>query len=401
MQFDRTEGQRQPIWFLLLLGLAIAGGAVAYVPFLTVLLPVRIIDLTGSDDVSALSYVTLAGAVMASMANILFGWLSDKTRTRRAWILAGLVLSGAMLVSIPKVGGLGQLIMLVMVWQVGLNMMLGPLTAWAGDCVPDSQKGLLGGLFALAPALGALSGVFVTWPGLAEPDARLWFVVALVSVLVLPALIAGDDRASPQLMVSQNNARADRAVDPLKSRTVVVRMWFARLLVQVAEAALFAFLLFWLRSLSPDFGENTAANIFSLAVCIAVPTALVAGKWSDRSRRPFLPLTIGAAVSAAGLLVMALAQSIGVAIAGYVIFGVASMTFLSLHSGQTLRVLPRPEHRGRDLGVFNLTNTMPSMIIPALVVMLVPELGFSTLFIVLAVLAGLASLLIATFTRAI
>lgn len=400
MTADEAHTQRQPLWFLLLLALAVAGGAVAYMPFLTVLLPGRINALMGSDDVAALSYATFAGAIIASLANILFGWLSDLTGGRRGWIVAGLFLSGAMLIAIGWAETLGELIAFLMVWQLGLNMMLGPLSAWAGDCVPDRQKGLLGGLFALAPALGALSGAFVTIPGLADAQGRLWLVAIIVAALILPVLVVGKGKALPHL-VRPRLTEDESSDDAFKSRSVVVRMWIARLLVQISEAALFAFLLFWLRSLSPDFSENTAANLFSLAVCIAVPVALVAGRWSDKARRPLLPLALAAATSALGLLTMAFAQSIPIAITGYVLFGIASMTFLSLHSSQTLRVLPRPQHRGRDLGLFNLTNTVPSLIIPGLAISLVPGLGFSVLFIVLAVLAMLASVLIAALSRPI
>lgn len=400
MTADEVHTQRQPLWFLFLLALAVAGGAVAYMPFLTVLLPGRINALMGTDDVAALSYATFAGAIVASLANILFGWLSDLSGGRRGWIVAGLFLSGAMLIAIGWAETLGELIAFLMVWQLGLNMMLGPLSAWAGDCVPDCQKGLLGGLFALAPALGALSGAFVTIPGLADAQGRLWLVAIIVAVLVLPVVIVGKGRYLPHLVRPRLNDD-EASDDAFKSRSVVVRMWIARLLVQISEAALFAFLLFWLRSLSPDFSENTAANLFSLAVCIAVPVALVAGRWSDKARRPLLPLALAAATSALGLLTMAFAQSIPIAITGYVLFGIASMIFLSLHSSQTLRVLPRPQHRGRDLGLFNLTNTVPSLIIPGLVISLVPGLGFSVLFIVLAVLAMLASVLIAALSRPI
>lgn len=180
-----------------------------------------------------------------------------------------------------------------------------------------------------------------------------------------------------------------------KSRPAIARMWSARLLVQIAEAALFAFLLFWLRSLSPEIGENTVANLFSAVLCVAVPIALYAGRWSDTARRPMLPLAVCAGLSTAGLLAMAFATSVELAIAGYAFFGLASMTFLSLHNGQTLRVLPRPQNRGRDMGLFNLTNTVPSLIIPWMTLAMVPSFGFSGLFLVLAGLVALATVLLA------
>src|SRR3546814_20355748 len=56
---------------------------------------------------------------------------------------------------VPLAKDVWTLVGIIIAWQLTLNMMLGPLAAWAGDCVPDDQKGLLGGLLAFSPALGA------------------------------------------------------------------------------------------------------------------------------------------------------------------------------------------------------------------------------------------------------
>ncbi|NIQ41127.1 MAG: MFS transporter, partial [Pseudomonas stutzeri] len=87
-------------------------------PFLTVLLPVQINELTGSDDVEALSYATFAGAIVASFANIGFGWLSDRYGGRWPWIAGGLVLSSTLLIGIGQAQSVNVLIALIMAWQL-------------------------------------------------------------------------------------------------------------------------------------------------------------------------------------------------------------------------------------------------------------------------------------------
>ena len=389
---------RQPLWFLILFALAAGGGAIAYVPLLTVLLPLKISAMLGAEDVPALAQTTFSGAIVASLANIGFGMLSDRTRMRVPWVLAGLVISSALLIMIGRATSLSELIILVMAWQVGLNMMLGPLLAWAGDCVPDRQKGLLGGMLAIAPALGALAGSLVTFERIVAPDYRLVTVVALVAGLVLPVLVFGRGRERAGLMEPVERRDTDEAARA-QSRSTVSRMWLARFLVQISEAGLFAFLLFWLRSLVADFHENTAANIFSAVLVVSVPLSLVIGRWSDRQSRPIAPLVICAALASVGLVIMASAFGLPLAITGYVLFGISASIFLSLHTGQTLRVLPLPQHRGRDLGVFNLTNTIPSIVMPWLTLTLVPAFGFSALFVLFASLAALAAILLATIPR--
>ncbi len=378
---------------MLLYALAVAGGAAAYVPFLTILLPLKVTEMSGAQDVQLLAYIAFAGAIFASFANVAFGWLSDLTRNRRGWIVAGLAGSSVLLVLSREVDDPIALITLICAWQCMLNMMLAPLAAWAGDCVPDAQKGILGGLLSFSPAMGAMTGALVTIPGLAGADARLELVAVIVAILVLPVIVFGGARPMPQLTRPVDEAQtADRPF--LKTRSAVARMWIARLLIQTAEAALFAYLLFWFRSIDSAFKDNDTAILFGAVLLAGVPLALWLGRWSDLHQRPILPLLFGTMGIAFGLLIMAAAQDLSLAIAGYVVFGLASSVFLALHSSQTLRVLPKPQNRGRDLGMFNLTNTTPSLIMPWLTLALVPVFGFGALFIALAVLAVVAGLIL-------
>jgi MFS family permease len=122
--------------------------------------------------------------------------------------------------------------------------------------------------------------------------------------------------------------------------------------------------------------------------------ALAAGRWADRRGRPYVPLGVAAAAAALGLVAMAGATALPMAMAAFALFALASAAFLALHSAQTLRVLVRPERRGRDLGLFNLTNTIPSLIMPWLTLGMVPRFGFSGLFLLLAGLSLVGALLL-------
>ena len=398
------EPRLQSRRYLVLYALAAAGGSAAYAPLLTLFLPVYATDVWGGEGIVVLSYAAFTGAIAASLANIAFGWASDVTGMRRPWIVAGLILSGVLLTSLFRIESVPLFLAAIAAWQVALNMMLGPLFAWAGDCVPDEQKGTLGGLLAVAPATGALTGVLLTVPDLAAPQTRLVLNAILVAAMVLPVVVFGRPRAMPQLMAPMAQDEAPRplvAGDPAfpSDRAPVARMWLVRLLIQVAEAALFAFLLLWLRTLDAGVTDNRVAQLFTVVLFTCVPLALIVGRWSDSTQQPRLPLTIAAGGAAIGLAILTFAQDIAAGIAGYVVFAIMAGVFLSLHASQTLRVLPRPDTRGRDLGIFNLTNTVPSLIMPWLVLALIPVFGFQALFALLACFAALACILLATMRR--
>jgi MFS family permease len=351
-------------------------------------LPARVAELTGQEaGVDWLAWMALAGAFAASVGGILFGWLSDVTRNRRGWIAAGLLLVTGMLVSFAGLTRLSELIAAIVLWQLALNMVLGPLSAWAADMVPDDRKGLLGGLLAFAPGIGALAGAVVTQPGLATHAGRLWLVAGLVLLCILPLLLVRHPPAP--------SAAAVPPADRRWRRDGAVRMWLARFAVQIAEATLFAYLFFWLASLAPGVTENDSARLFTFAMLGSAPLALFLGRWSDRHNSPIMPLVACALVCALGLAGMALADSLALALASYALFGVSAAVFLALHSAQTLRILPRPDRRGRDLGLFNLANTVPSLVMPLLAMSLIPSVGYSGLFLLLTLLAGGAGVLLA------
>lgn len=389
---DGARG-RVPLALLLLYALAWSGGSIAYIPFLTILLPVRVESLAGTaGSVGWLAYLAFGGAIAASSGAILFGYLSDVTRRRKLWIALGLALSCLLLVGFSQAGTFPALLAVLVLWQLALNLMLAPLAAWAGDWVPDAQKGLLGGLLAFAPALGAFAGAVVTWPGLASADWRLVAVALMVCVCVLPVLML--------VRMPESTRSAAQGLGPegkhlhLFTDQLVRRMWLARLAIQVAEAALFAYLYLWFRGIDPAMTDSLAARVFTAVLVCSAPLALVIGHWSDRHGRPLLPLVACALVSALGLLGMALSSSLAAAVAAYALFGLASSVFLALHTSQTLRVLPREDRRGRDLGLFNLTNTVPSLVMPWLVLSLVPSFGFGAMFLLLAILALSAALML-------
>ena len=367
----------------MLFALANAGGVVAYVPLLTLIFPARIWDIAGPSAIHWLGAATFAGAIAASVGNVAFGWASDLVGTRRNWVTAGLVLTVASYVALLFAHSLVAIVAAIVVYQLSLNMMLAPLTAWAADTVPDHQKGLLGGWLAAGAPIGAFAGVAATSTGLDREWMQFLLVCALIVALVSPVLMLNRSAVPPPIKPGCR--------DPVRLRMDFVLLWLARLIVQISGAVLFSFLLFYFRSIPQPVAQSNVAIISATTLAIAFPTTILIGRLSDRwgPRKPFL---IGAIVAAAvGLLTMAAHQTTLTAILGYAIFEWSVAIFLALHAAYAMQVLPTPGRRGRDMGILNLTNTFPSLVAPLLAVWLVPGHGFPTLFVVLAALMAVAT----------
>lgn len=380
---------RQRNRFLLLYALANAGGVAAYLPLLTLLLPTRMAAAAGDMRIEWLAAATLAGAVTASLANIGFGWASDIWGGRRRWVSAGLVLTIVSYAVLSLATTPITIVAAIIFYQVALNMMLAPLAAWAADSVPDAQKGLLGGLLGAGHPVGALAGVMATLPFVHGQGLQLAMVCAIVAVLVLPLLAFGRPLAVEAEVVAPPPAqRAMRRVD-------LSLLWMARLLVQMAGSVLFAFVLYYFQSLpGRSASEAEVARLSSLTLIAAFPLALLLGRASDRigKRRPFL---FGVTVAMSlGLALMGIRPSFAAAVAGYALFGCGLAIFLALHAAYAMQLLLSPKRRGRDLGLFNLTNTLPAILSPLLAVGLAPTYGYDGLMLALASLVAVAAVLI-------
>lgn len=358
----------RPIWFLLVYALANAGGVIGFLPLLTLLLPMKIEAIAGDARISVLTTTVIAGAIAASLSNILFGWLSDRSvaagRGRRQWVAAGLVGTAVSYAAIAAATTPTTIVLAVVFFQAALNAMLGPLVAVMADEIPDEQKGLTSGLLSLA--YPAASGMLAAVVGLelASEGARFAIVVAVISSCMIPLVLT---RAHPLPIV----AEAGQTRETVKMhRLDLAAAWLARLLFQVSGVILQLYLLYYFESIVPELAPASLAtrvgHLLTVAFIVPLPIALLVGRVSDRldRRKPFL--LVAAMVAAAGLLGMALARDWTMGAFAFGCYAIGYGVFLPLQAAFSMQLLPDPQHRGRDLGILNLTNTLPSLLGPLL-----------------------------------
>ena len=379
--------KRQPLTLLFAYALAWAGGCVAYTPFLTVLLPQRLTVLAGSADVRWLALASTIGALTASLSNIFWGWLSDRLGCRLGLVALGLLAFAGANIAVARSSTAPILLIAIVAWQLSLNLFLAPLAAYAADWVPSTQTGSLGGLLAFGPGIAALSIL-----GVALVPSVLEFQLAFVVVATTAAAVPLFLMRKPELA---RIALARVANSVPSSKQILARLWFARLTVQVAEGLLFVFLYYALRQMSGgelSLGRYALTN--ATAQLCAIPVALIVGRQSDRSGRRKEPLLVMIALIALGLGTMASAQAWTQAVIGYVVFLIGSSCFLSLHSTFAMQQLSNPQHYGRDLGVFNLTNTLPALITPLLAAAVIGSAGYAGLLFGLMAVMTIPAILI-------
>ena len=140
-----------------------------------------------------LAAATLAGSLVALLANPIAGALSDRSRSRwgprRPWMLAGALLAGLSILVLPQAKGGIALLLLWCSAKLGLNACLAALNGAVADRVPDAQQGLLWGWVGLAQPLGLVLGVGLSTLLLPQLQLAAFCQSALVVVCCLPVLL--------------------------------------------------------------------------------------------------------------------------------------------------------------------------------------------------------------------
>jgi MFS family permease len=331
-----------------------------------VILQRRMDDLVGKANAgSGLALLTLLGAIVAILVQPTIGTISDYTVTRwgrrKPYILIGAVLDVVFLAGIATSNTYISVVAFVVLLQVSSNFAQGPFQGYVPDLVPAFQVGLASGLMGLMIVLGRIGGVAIASIGLFTGD----FVVATIGLGLLElataivTLITVDEgRVAPSregrswLQV----ATGAWGLDILKERSFV---WLlgSRLFVLMGTVTLTDLMFFYMsRSIGLSDAEIGTWIIVATAL-LAVATALTtfpAAKLSDRLGRKTM-VYFTCALGSAGMLGVALAPNIVVAIAFVIPVGVAAGAFLAVDWALMTDIVPKATS-GRYMGISNVVT---------------------------------------------
>jgi MFS family permease len=391
--------------FVALLSVATLGLWSGFFTPIQVLLPMQLDAIDPAAKITNLSLVTGAGALVAVIANPLFGAISDRTTSRfgrrNPWTLITALLGAAALLVLAQATTVAAVLVGWCVAQAFLNGMLATTTAMVPDQVPVAQRGTVSAWAGIPQVLGLVVGVgLVTAVATGVGDGYL-LVAAFLALAALPLVLVVRDQALPR---SHRPPFALGAflrgfwVNPRKHPDFGWA-WLTRFLVGLGNSLGTLYLLYFLQDAVhyPQPEDGVFVLILVYTACIMV-TALTGGFLSDRvgRRKPFV---IGATViMACGAIVLALFQTWEAALVAAAVMGLGYGTYLAVDQALITQVLPTSADRGKDLGVINIANSLPQVLGPALAGPVIAGLGgYPALYAITAVI----TLLGAVFVRPI
>ncbi|MES2902661.1 MAG: MFS transporter [Pseudomonadota bacterium] len=350
---------------------AFFGAHLSFIPLFALLLPRRVAAVAPDNAIVLLSLLLFAGGITASVVHIAAGRFSDRWLRRhddrRGVIVIGAVALAAGQLMLAFATSETTLLVAIIAFQSGLNLMFAPLGALLADHVPDARKGRVAGWLNASLPLSSLGTTLAAFLFPSDGYGGFLLIAAIGGLAVLPLLVRWPFAPVAALRrISDENQRGGSPASA-GQRADYIRLWTARLFIQLGAAFLINyFFLYLLERKSALTASQLMGSLAALATILSVASAISAGHWSDRSgqRRPTM---IAAALAcAAGLLGMAATELWPIVVAAFIMFHVGLTAFLSVDSAMVTQLLSTHGRRGELLGVMNLTNTIPSIVVPAL-----------------------------------
>jgi MFS family permease len=358
--------------------LAVFGLHLAFMPLLVLLLPRRAETLFGSGAAASLSGLLLIGAFTASIANIAAGHLGDhwikRHGNRRGLIglgLAVLVFSFGLLAFANR---WETLVFAIVTFQIGLNLAFAPMMALLTDHIAGSQKGMIAGWLGTALPLSALG---TTALGLAFPtdnDAAFFASAAMVALCVLPLLVVWGFKPAEQSHPQPDSGSNSHLPSPVRT---LMLLWLARALVQLSASFVLLYLFLHVTGLiaaDAAWQNQNATHFVSLlsilGAAMAVTTAVVSGRLSDRL--PSRQFIMAGAALILTLSLFLLGRRPDPLIYGFAftLFQMGLAAYLSVDTALVAQLIGHHARRGTILGIMNLTNTLPAILVPTLTLQL-------------------------------
>lgn len=389
-------------------GIAMMLGTVAFImPFSagsSILLPARIALTNPDEKVQLLALITGISAVVALLANVIFGTLSDHTRTRfgarSPWILGGAVSTALLLIPVSLAEGFGWLAFWWCLATAAINATAASVAAILPDRVPHHRRATIAALIGigllLGHAVGAVVGsIFAERTTLGFQVVGGLFVVLAVATVIIAPDFSNLDSSRVRIRIAEVTASFRF---PRHAPDFYWVLW-GRLVLVLGYFMVNGFQLY----IFTDYvgmTEADAAAAVRLNSMIFLGTALIgaaiAGPFSDRLRRRKLPVILAsvlAVIAAAAPMFNSDHQGmIWFAIIGGVAFG----SYYAVDAALTSEVLPSDDSRGRDLGILNIANTGGQALAPAASAALVAVgFGFFPVFIGAMAFCALGALCIA------
>ena len=347
-----------------------------------------------AQQVTFLAWLSALGAVITLFIPPLTGLLSDYTPgplgRRRPYIIVGAIIA---FISAPLLINSESIILLIAglgVLLIGLNIIIAGYQGLTPDLVPYKQRGAASGYMGFMAILGNVGSLaLAAWlfasvnlhsieANAIRNGAVVYYISTIVVLFICVLITVIGVREAPLLPASIAFAQSESRIQfefhkwfghhwikPWREHNFSV-VFITRFAVMMGLALFMTFIEYYLANVAhvTNFVQATA-TIAVLALLGAVFSALLIGIFSDYVKRaPLVSVsTICMALAAFAFVVFPVGfplWPLGV------VFGLGYGAYMSVDWALSIDALPSKETAGKDLGLWNASSTLPTVVAPLL-----------------------------------
>lgn len=376
----------------------------------TVLLPARFDTLGIGQGETILGTMNSIGIIFALISNVIFGALSDSSRSRfgkrTPWIIVGGPIAGIgfYLTSISP-----TLVTIVASWsllQVGLNCMLAPCVAILSDRVPQKYRGTMSAFYGAGQIVGQSMGTIIGSAFINAPKTGFiigtvcWFLCGVGTVLLLPRELPANHGAGTEKFDLKKTLMQFRP--PTTGASDFYKALVGRLLLIFGYNMIVGYQLYvCMRYIGQDktAASATVSTMAVITMVVSLVVSLASGPISDHLGKRKLPVFISSAIIAVGIAVPWLIPTKGAMLAYAALMDLGYGIYMAVDQALNVDVLPNPDEAGKDLGILNLANTLGQVIAPIVVSSIVVATGGYSLVFPVAIVAVMAGAVVILFIK--
>lgn len=407
MRKSTLDGQGKPTfvdttsWYLRTGAFWFATSFKWFILFILLPLQVREFAATGAAN-AAWGNVVAIGAVEAMFGPAIFGWISDRSRSRfgrrKPFIAIGAGLTALSLFVLGNATSLTWLIVAYLCLQLSDDIATGPYASIVPDYVPQQHRGKASGLVGMLQLVAQIVAAAVGFV-LSGNLIAVYMAIAIVNIICAIIVLFSIHESPVTQVPSSARFQLSDWLAPWKSKDFC-RVWAGRFLVALGFYILTNYAINYMKDTVKVFTIGPFLRIsdpaqaaiivvlgMSLAGAIISP---LAGKWVDVYGRRKV-ITWSGWVMFTTLIPFALLPIYSAVVFIGLVFGAAYGVYIAASVAIAADVLPNAGDSAKDMGIWQASVSTPQIVSGACGVLIdtlnkqSQGIGYTVVFLIAAV----------------
>ena len=407
-----TPQNNQQLKVPLRVGFAMAVGVIlwvgSYLGLVGVLIPAKIAEIAPGQKATIVAVMSAVAMVISTIANILEGALSDRTRSRLGrrtpWLLFGSAGSFAVILVWGQVTTVAGIIICAGVYQLFLNALVAPLIAVLADRVAPRHRGTISSMYAVGNSTGVYGGQIIAASFLTS--SYTGFIVmacmALASGPVAALIMREGSSKGMSVAPITKTTLFQQFAFPLHNARDYYLALFGKLFIMTSKFVIAGYQLYILTDymvLNATEAASYIKYVSSILLISSVVLAIFSGPLADKLQLRKWPVVIAGIIIALGCFLPSLAPDPRLMVAYALVAGIGMGIFTSVDQALNIEVLPDPRNAAKDLGVLNIANNGGQILGPVIAGVMINFVGYHAIFIGASVAALFGAFLISLIRK--